>query len=264
MKNERLASTMKVHRDMPWKGKNNHRPIFGIPEISSIASSRCSEHIHCKSEEGHERKISNKNIIQRLLKLKIDDEAPILFWPTRLSPIEKDCQLLTEILFLMISNVDDIGVQLVIIGETSFQHRLHEIVDINKLHDRVALRDFDNPLSALCFAAADFVLMPSSFAPSGLKKMIDALYGNHAIDYNSGGLHNPMEILADDYGEGNDLSFGHFDSNELRWAIARAMAFHRTPALLNRSTSTRCMGEINHRFNTKAVLPQYFTASTKQ
>jgi glycogen synthase len=38
----------------------------------------------------------NKRHLQRALGLTQDDSAPLFFWPSRLDPLQKGCQLLAE------------------------------------------------------------------------------------------------------------------------------------------------------------------------
>lgn len=210
-----------------------------------------------------ESKRINKSSLQEKLGLRINNEAPILFWPSRLDPIQKGCQLLTDILFQTLSDYDDVDLQLVIVGDGSFQGHFHDIVEKHQLHDRVAVRDFDESLSRLAFAGSDFVLMPSSFEPCGLPQMIGAFYGTLPIVHNTGGLHDTVEMLENEYTEGNGIVFDHFDSNGLRWAIDRAMDFYRAPDDIKKATITRVMSEANIRFSNEAMFQEYADAYTK-
>jgi starch synthase/alpha-amylase len=50
-----------------------------------------------------EAKRENKVHLQDLLGLVQEPEAPIFFWPSRLDPVQKGCQLLSDIIYDMIS-----------------------------------------------------------------------------------------------------------------------------------------------------------------
>ncbi len=48
-------------------------------------------------------KLANKQQLQERLGLIRDDKAPLFFWPSRLDPVQKGCQLLTDILYRVVS-----------------------------------------------------------------------------------------------------------------------------------------------------------------
>ena len=72
-------------------------------------------------EEG---KISNKLHFQRRLGLDLDPEAPLLFWPSRLDPVQKGCELLTDLLFRVVSDYDHLGLQIAVVADGPF-HGTH-------------------------------------------------------------------------------------------------------------------------------------------
>ncbi|MDH4445707.1 MAG: glycogen/starch synthase, partial [Akkermansiaceae bacterium] len=58
-------------------------------------------------------KAANKQALQRELQLKEDPNAPIFFWPSRLDPVQKGPQLLTDILYQLVSDYWDRDLQVV-------------------------------------------------------------------------------------------------------------------------------------------------------
>ena len=203
-------------------------------------------------------KLANKRELQAKLNLTPDENAPILFWPSRLDPIQKGCQLLAEILFDVISRHWDSGLQIAMIANGAYQRHFHDIVRHHDFHSRVAVVDFDEDLSHLGFAGADFTLMPSRFEPCGLPQMISPLYGNLPIVHDTGGLHDTITHLDTENGTGNGFVFESYDSGGLSWAIDRAMDFYHMPTEIRERNTQRIMEESDKRFNLSVCAQSYF------
>jgi len=161
----------------------------------------------------------NKLIFQKRLGLRRNAEAPIFFWPSRLDPIQKGPQLLSDILYQIISAYWDEELQVAIVANGAYKQIFRDIVRHHDFYDRVAVCDFDEELSHLGYAAADYMLMPSSFEPCGLPQMISCIYGTLPVVHDTGGLHDTVEHLDLARGSGNGFVFNVFDSNGLRSAV---------------------------------------------
>jgi ADP-glucose type glycogen/starch synthase len=196
----------------------------------------------------------NKLELQERLGLHGDPEVPLFFWPSRLDPVQKGCQLLTEILFDLVSRHH---LQIAVIASGSFQKHFHQIVHQHGLHDRVAVRDFDEKLSHLGYAASDFIFMPSSFEPCGLPQMTAPKYGSLTIAHDTGGLHDTVEPLDVAHDRGNGFLFRHFDAAGLRWAVEEALRFHALPAAVREGQLARVMRESAARFNHQQTAAAY-------
>jgi ADP-glucose type glycogen/starch synthase len=217
-----------------------------------------SELEQCYTPKTHrEQKAFHKASLQKELGLIVKSDAPLLYWPSRLDPTQKGCQLLTNILHDIMEAYRDEFLELVIVGDGPFQCHFHDIVAMHGLSDHVAIAGFEEGLSHRAFAASDFVLMPSSFEPCGLPQMIGLRYGSVPIAHNTGGLHDTVTPFSDDYTEGNGVRFDYFDSNGLRWAIDTAMTFYRQPADLKGRTIRRTMEEALYRFDNGHMFHQY-------
>lgn len=208
-------------------------------------------------EEHADAKRRNKEALQERLGLRVENASPLFFWPSRLDPVQKGCQLLTDILYEMVSTYWQEGVQFVVVANGSFQKHFHEVVEMHGLYDRVAVCDFEEDLSRLAYAAADFMLMPSRFEPCGLPQMISPIYGALPIVHQTGGLRDTVSHLDIAAGEGNGFVFEHYDSAGLRWAIGEAMAFYRQPTELKAAQTTRIMREARERFNHQVTARAY-------
>ncbi len=242
-----------------WE-KNNAGCAAGILNAPDPSYDPLTDELIAKTydaETHREGKRENKLLLQRELGLTEDPDAPIFFWPSRLDPVQKGPQLLTDQLYKMVSDYCHRRLQVVVIASGPFQRHLHDIVHHHSLFDRVAVRDFDERLSRLGYAGSDFMLMPSLFEPCGLPQMISPIYGTLPIVHGTGGLYDTITPLDADNGTGNGFRFDVYGTNGLRWAVDQAMRFHDKPAEVKEREIKRVMSESRHRFNHEAVAQQY-------
>ena len=202
-------------------------------------------------------KRKNKQALQRKLGLEENPDAPLLFWPSRLDPVQKGCQLLADILYHIIDKYWDDGLQVAFIANGAYQHIFHQIADQHQIRHRVAVWDFEESLSHQGFAASDFLLMPSLFEPCGLPQMTSCIYGSLPIVRNTGGLHDSISPLDVKKSTGNGFRFDHYDPNGLLWAIDQALSFYRLPAAKRETQITRIMKESLDRFNHDVTAKAY-------
>jgi starch synthase/alpha-amylase len=174
-------------------------------------------------------KKENKRYLQQKLGLIADDRAPVFFWPSRLDPIQKGCQLLADIFYSVISDYWQQNLQIVFVANGDYQMVFRDIVNHHGFHRRVAICDFSNELEHLCYGASDFMLMPSRFEPCGLPQMIAPIYGSLPVAHDTGGIHDTIDHLNAGQNTGNGFLFETFDANGLNWAINQAMAFFNLP-----------------------------------
>ncbi len=202
-------------------------------------------------------KAENKRVLQQELGLIEDPDAPIFLWPSRLDPAQKGPQLLTEILYKMVSDYWHRKLQVVVIASGPYQKHLHDIVQHHGLWDRVAVRDFDERLSRIGYAGSDFMLMPSLFEPCGLPQMISPIYGTLPIVHGTGGLYDTISHLNTDESTGNGFRFDVYGSDSLRWAVDRAMIFHEQSPEVKAREIKRIMNESRKQFSHEAVAEKY-------
>ena len=171
------------------RGILNAPPSSFDPSADALIESPYSPEDHVKG------KAANKLILQKELGLQGDVTAPVFFWPSRLDPAQKGCELLTHILYDVLSSYWEDNAQLAVVADGPFKKHFLEILEFHHLQGRLAVRDFDERLSHLCYAGSDFILMPSRFEPCGLPQMIGALYGSLPIVHDTGGLHDTVSHL---------------------------------------------------------------------
>ena len=205
-----------------------------------------------------EGKQAAKRLLQEKTGLRRAENAPLLFWPSRLDPVQKGPQLMTDILFQTLSDYDGSGLQLAVVANGEYQRYFHDIVRHHALQKRVTICNFNENLSRLAYAASDFTLMPSRFEPCGLPQMVAPIYGSLTIAHKTGGLRDTVKHLAQDGSQGNGFIFEHFDGAGLRWGIDCAMDFYGQPAVSRHGSIARIMRESLEAFNHAETARRYF------
>ncbi len=204
-----------------------------------------------------EGKKANKRALQRELQLKENVNAPIFFWPSRLDPVQKGPQLLTEILHRLVSDYWERDLQVVVVANGPHQQWIDKIVSAFDLRERVAIVDFDERLSRLAYAASDFMFMPSLFEPCGLPQMTAPLYGSLPVVHSTGGLYDTIRPLDIENSTGNGFRFDHYNSDAFRWAADQAMIFYALPAEIREREIRRVMIESKREFSHQEVARRY-------
>ena len=94
-----------------------------------------------------EAKRKNKLAFQHEMGLTEDADAPIFFWPSRLDPVQKGPQLLTDILYRFLDKYWQDGAQVAIVANGAFQQPFWDILNFHGLQGRLAMHDFDGRTS---------------------------------------------------------------------------------------------------------------------
>lgn len=171
-----------------------------------------------------EGKRLNKVELQRRLGLESNREAPLFFWPSRLY-VQKGPELLAAIAEKF---VREQGGQIALIanGARETVRTFRQLALRNR--GRIVHHDFDEPLSELAKAGADFILMPSRYEPCGLPQMEGPRFGTLPVVRLTGGLKDTVTELSDT--QGNGFTFAEHTPAGLAAAMQRAVEFHRRPA----------------------------------
>lgn len=209
-------------------------PVFN-PETDGLIYHTYSSANHISGKQ------KNKLELQKDIGLIENPGAPMFFWPSRLDPLQKGCQLLADILYNVISTYWLEGLQMVFVANGEYQRVFRDIVSFHNLHQRVAVCDFSEEMEHKAYAASDFILMPSRFEPCGLPQMIAPIFGSLPVVHDTGGLHDTIEHLDIQNSRGNGFIFETYDAYGLRWAIDEAMQFYRNPADVKKKQIKRIM-----------------------
>jgi len=223
--------------------------ILNAPDDSYDPSTDEALEQRYTAETHVEAKRANKMAFQAKMELDVNPDAALFFWPSRLDPVQKGPQLLTDILYNMVSKHWNAPLQIAVVANGQHQSAFHDVVRLHDLKDRVSVMNFDESLSRLGYAAADYILVPSLFEPCGLPQMVGAIYGSLPVVHDTGGLHDTVEQLSIDENRGNGFVFNVYGSKGLEWAMDQAMAFHELPAETRAVQTTRIMRESKARFN---------------
>jgi starch synthase/alpha-amylase len=205
----------------------------------------------------------NKVFLQETLGLIKNAKAPLFFWPSRLDPIQKGCQLLADILYRVISDYWDDQLQVVFVANGDYQGVFRDIVNFHGIQHRVAVCDFDEKLEHQAYGASDFILMPSRFEPCGLPQMIAPIYGSLPVAHNTGGIHDTVQPLDVETNTGNGFLFNYYDAQGLRWAIDEAMRFYHLDEKVKRVHIKRVMEQSAQTFNHTVTAKQYIALYEK-
>ena len=208
-------------------------------------------------ENHREMKRKNKIALQHALGLEENPDAPIFFWPSRLDPMQKGPQLVTDIAYRFLSKYWDQGAQFAIIANGPYQQPFWDIRSFHHLEGRLGVHNFDGRLSQLGFAGSDFTFMPSLFEPCGLPQMQAPIYGSLTVAHNTGGLHDTVIPLDTNAHTGNGFVFDNYDSNGLFWAMDQAMAFYMQGPDVREREIKRIMTESLARFNHEECAKEY-------
>ena len=231
--------------------------VLNAPDSSYNATSDDALPHPYSPENAIEKKTKNKRVFQERMGLTLNKDAPLFFWPSRLDPIQKGPELLSNILSRLVSTYRDNGIQIALVADGEHAQYFRDIIAVENLHGTVSLRPFDENLSRLGFAASDFILMPSKFEPCGLTQMIALKYGSLPIVRNTGGLKDTVENLDASDSRGNGFLFEDYDSEGLMWGIRCAMDFHRLPSKTKKKEIQRIMQESISRFTHEQTASQY-------
>ena len=171
--------------------------------------------------------------------------------------MQKGCQLLADIMYQTVADYSHLGLQIVIVASGSFAQHFHDIIAIHGLQGKVAMCEFEEPLSRIAYAGSDFMLMPSRFEPCGLPQMVAPKYGSIPIVHDTGGIHDTIHHLHYDGKLGNGFRFEHYSSNGLRWAIDEAMKFYQWEPTKKNKAIRRIMKESDALFSHQATAASY-------
>ncbi|KAH7836913.1 hypothetical protein Vadar_007344 [Vaccinium darrowii] len=178
-----------------------------------------------------EGKRASKQALQQRLGLKTAD-LPLVGIITRLTH-QKGIHLIKHAIWRTL----DRNGQVVLLGSAPDPRIQNDFVSLaNQLHSSHADRarlclTYDEPLSHLIYAGADFIIVPSIFEPCGLTQLIAMRYGSIPVVRKTGGLYDTVfdvdhdKERAEAQGlEPNGFSFDGADAAGVDYALSRAIS----------------------------------------
>ncbi len=160
-----------------------------------------------------------KEILQTHFDLDRDHTVPIFAAIARLYD-QKGLDWLADIAEGLLKNM---RLQLVILGagDSALENRFRELAAYHPGKVGVHI-GYDEALSHLIEAGADFFLMPSRFEPCGLNQMYSMAYGTLPIVRATGGLVDTVEQYQENTGQGTGFLFQEPSAHALYYAIGWA------------------------------------------
>ncbi|TYI81887.1 hypothetical protein E1A91_D05G185100v1 [Gossypium mustelinum] len=183
------------------------------------------------SENVVEGKRAAKEALQQRLGLKKSDH-PLVGIITRLTH-QKGIHLIKHAIWNTLKR----NGQVVLLGSAPDPRIQNDFVNLaNQLHSshsdqaRLCLT-YDEPLSHLIYAGADFILVPSIFEPCGLTQLTAMRYGSIPVVRKTGGLYDTVFDVDDDKAraeaqglEPNGFNFDGADGAGVDYALNRAIS----------------------------------------
>ena len=169
-----------------------------------------------------DKKVKNKVELQKLLKLDVDPDIPMVGIVSRLVS-QKGLDLID---FMMPEIVNE-KLQLVVLGtgDNQYQSMFH-YYDSHYPNKVSANITFDSALAQQIYAASDIFLMPSLFEPCGIGQMIAMRYGTLPIVRETGGLKDTVIPYNQYTKEGNGFSFANYNAHEMFFTLQRAIKLY--------------------------------------
>jgi starch synthase len=200
------------------------------------------------SSQTIEDKYKNKEDLQRLCRLPIRIDVPLLGIVSRLAE-QKGFDILAE----AIESICKMELQLIILGTGDLKYHLILEEKAKKYPKVISLHlKFDDVLAHNIYAGSDIFLMPSKYEPCGLGQLISLRYGTMPLVFKTGGL-------ADTVNKDNGFIFDKYTKEELIKTVKKA-----TKAFENRERwREMAIGAMQYNFSWEQVAKKYLQLYAK-
>ncbi len=214
-------------------------------------------------------KRANLHKFQHQMGLKQNPNVILLYWPSRLDPVQKGIELLEDIALKFVIEHPD--VQIAVVGDSvSGEYKHAEIMGriACASQGKIAYRGFSEELCMLGYAAASDVFGASLYEPFGQIDVVGNLYGATATNRNTGGYADKIEpmslkLTGAPKNIGNGILFQDYDSAGLWWGLTQTVRYHRVfrknPQVWE-SELRRIMKEARKNWSLENMVAGYITA----
>lgn len=180
----------------------------------------------------------------------LDPEKPLFVFIGRLVG-EKAADILPDAIRLSIYNTQGQAGFLVLgSGETQVEWAFQQMIEPYKGTFNAVI-GYDESLSHLMYAGADFLLMPSRVEPCGLNQMYAMRYGTVPIVRSTGGLQDTVVDMGDPDGFG--IRFNHASVSDVDYSIGRAISVYQDSVHMEKMR--KYMMQVNHSW--ESTVDQY-------
>ncbi|HHD72995.1 MAG TPA: glycosyltransferase, partial [Epsilonproteobacteria bacterium] len=118
---------------------------------------------------------------------------------------------------------------------------------------------YDESLSHQMYAAADFLLMPSSFEPCGLNQLISLRYGTPPIVHRVGGLYDSIRDIEDKHAPicGQGIALEGFNRDSLIEAVKHATRLQKSKRSFKKVIKSNMQCDVSFQKSAEAYLERY-------
>jgi starch synthase len=172
-------------------------------------------------------KKQNKERLQKLFKLRLDPELPVIALTSRVT-FQKGFELILQIIEPLLR----LDIELIFMGDGDKKY-INEIKKIAKRYPKkIAWLPFEKNknLETLLYAGSDIFLLPSHYEPCGINQLIAMRYGCVPVVHRVGGLMDTVTNYNPRTNRGNGFSFSSFNTYSLYATIIRALENYRFQA----------------------------------
>jgi starch synthase len=236
--------------------RSHHHKLYGILNgIDTVLfdpehDPALPEHYSTKSLQG---KRTNKALFCRSHHFR-NEEAPLFIFIGRFTE-QKGLHLIIEAIHSLLKK--EINLAILGEGDPSMASRLEEIAE--RYTNLSLYFGYDESISHQMYAAADFLLMPSSFEPCGLNQLIALRYGTIPIVHRVGGIYNTIRDMDDPSSKicGRGIAMHTFNASGLTETVERALLLHTAPDLLEETAKNNMQCEVSFQKSAEAYLERY-------
>lgn len=190
-------------------------------EVWNPATDKYLEH-HYSIKNVAEGKMKNKAVLCE--RFGLDMDKPLFVFIGRLVR-EKAADILPYAMRMAIEQTQGQASFLVLgSGETVVEWEFRQMAEPYKGVFNVVI-GYDETLSHLMYAGADFLLMPSRVEPCGLNQMYSMRYGTVPVVRSTGGLQDTVVDMGDPDGFG--IRFNHATAEDVNYSIGRAVSVYK-------------------------------------
>ena len=255
------------------KAKFQHgsvRAIMNAPS-SKMYPERCEFLFRKYGPDDDVLQAKKENLVefQRRVGLRVDPDAVLFYWPSRLDPFQKGVELLADIAlhFVNVHEETQIAVVADSVGNDSrFANIMGSIACAS--NGRIAYQPFTESLSMLGYAAAVGVFGASLYEPCGQIDQVGNLFGATATNRDTGGYHDKIRELklktdGAPQDTGNGFLFHDYDTGGLWYAMEKSLAFHKKPAELREAQMKRIMRGARGMYDLGVMIADYIRVYEK-
>jgi starch synthase len=214
---------------------------------------------HYTTDTVQEGKQQNKDLLCQ--RFGLDPKKPLITFIGRLVG-EKGADLLPQVIedsFYYIGR----KMNFLILGSglPAIEGHLQAIRDLSR-GDYNTFIGYDEGLSHLIYAGADFILMPSRVEPCGLNQLYALRYGTVPVVRNTGGLHDTVIDYGD--AEGYGIRFNHATAADMTHGVWRSVELFQQPEMLREIRRRMMQLDFSWQTSVRAYLDLYRQAIGKE